>query len=97
MAEEKIKLTLGGTYTAGQAFGQWNSDIKKTQNAHRDLAGAARSSLGQIAGMFSGELHGSIVKTTNVLNDLAKGGIWGLMSAAANLAIGAVVDHLKKA
>ena len=28
MAEEKIKLTLGGTYTAGQAFGQLNSDIK---------------------------------------------------------------------
>ena len=32
MAEEKIKLTLGGTYTAGQAFGQLGF-MRKTSGA----------------------------------------------------------------
>ena len=45
MAEEKIQLTFGGEYKAGEMFAAAQKDVKDFQKAHKDLTSAARSSI----------------------------------------------------
>lgn len=97
MAESKIQLTLGGNYTAGAAFRQANDDVKKLQNANRDMADAARKTVGSIAGAFEGELNGVLRTTGGLLNEIARGGLWGALASVANIAIGYLVDRFKEA
>ena len=54
MAESKITLTLGGKYTAGDAFSKWNTDVKNAQKSTKDMTDAARKSVGTLAGLFEG-------------------------------------------
>ena len=88
MADEKIQLTFSGKYTAGDAFKQGNADVKAFQKAHKDMVGAAKNGLSSLAGAFDGELSGSIRRTYSVLQQIANGGIWGIMSAAVSEMIG---------
>lgn len=46
--------------------------------------------------MFEGELNGTITKTYNLLGDLARGGVWGALAAAANLTIGFIVEKIQE-
>jgi hypothetical protein len=88
MADEKIQLHFSGKYTAGDAFTQANTDIKDYQKAHKDMIGAAKNGLSSLAGAFDGELSGSIKRTYSVLQQIANGGIWGIMSAAVSEMVG---------
>ena len=81
MADEKIQLHLSGKYTASDAFTQANTDIKDYQKAHKDMVGAAKNGLSSLAGAFDGELSGSIKRTYSVLQQIANGGIWGVIQA----------------
>ena len=95
MATEKIQLTLSGKYDASQMFSKWQGDVSRFQKSHKDMSAAARSSLSEIAGMFSGELNGKIKTTISLLGEMSRGGIWGVMSAVANLAISKIVDRIR--
>lgn len=97
MAEEKIQLTFGGEYKAGEMFAAAQKDVKDFQKAHKDLTSAARSSITQIAGAFDGELGGAIRQTTGILSQLATGGIWGAIGSVATLAITSVIQHVQEA
>ena len=97
MAEERIQLTLGGKYTASDAFAQGNKDIKNFQNATKDMTGAVRSSLGTVAKSFDGELGDSINKATNLLGQFAHGGLWGVIAAGVTTAIGYAVEKFNEA
>ena len=79
MADEKIQLHLSGKYTASDAFIQADTDIKDYQKAHKDMVGAAKNGLSSLAGAFDGELSGSIKRTYSVLQQIASGGIWGVI------------------
>ena len=100
MAEHKVQVTLGGRYEGRQAFDLLHGDIKGMQNQMREVSEVSKHALGQIAGSFSGELAGSIRSTVGLLEEIGKGGIWGLMAAGVNLAITATVGwytEMKKA
>ena len=100
MAEHKVQVTLGGRYEGRQAFDLLHGDIKGMQNQMREVSEVSKHALGQIAGSFSGELAGSIRSTVGLLEEIGKGGIWGLMAAGVNLVITATVGwytEMKKA
>ena len=97
MAESKITLTLGGKYTAGDAFSKWNTDVKDVEKSTKDMTDAARKSAGALVGLFEGELNGTIKTTYNLLGDIARGGLWGALAGVANLTIGFIVDKINEA
>jgi len=96
MAESKIQLTLGGNYTAGAAFRQANDDVKKLQNANRDMADAAKKTVGSIAGAFEGELNGVLRTTGGLIADMARGGMWGVLASVANVAVGFIAEKFRE-
>lgn len=100
MADHKIQMTLGGKYEGRQAFDSLQGDIKGVQNQMREVSEVSKHALGQIAGSFSGELAGGIRSTVGLLEEIGKGGIWGLMAAGVNLVITATAGwyaEMKKA
>lgn len=97
MADERINLTFAGDYQLGDAFKNLNNDVTRFQKATKDMSQAARSSLSSLAGAFDTELGGAIGKTAGLVNEMARGGIWGVMAAAANQAIGFIAEKLREA
>jgi hypothetical protein len=97
MADHKIQLTLAGKYTGGKQLKQAHSDVKGMQGAVRECSEVSKHALGQMAGYFGGELSGTIRTTIGLVEELGKGGLWGLLAAGANLAVKAIVDYFKKA
>lgn len=97
MAEERIQLTLGGQYTAGDAFNSMNADIKNTQKSAKDLTQSFSGGIRQVAGQLDGELGDALNTASNTITSLAKGGVWGLLATAASAAIGYIVSKWKEA
>lgn len=97
MAESKITLTLGGRYTAGAAFTSLDTDVKGIQKSTKDMTDAARKSVGTLAGLFDGQLNGTIKTTYNLLGDIARGGLWGALGAIANATIQTIIDKINAA
>ena len=91
MANEKIKLSIGGEYTAKDAFNQMNGDVKSAQKEAKDFTQSFGGGISKIAGMVDGELNTSLSKFSDVLRGLGSGGLFGLVSVAATTAIGFVV------
>ena len=97
MANEKIKLSIGGEYTAKDAFNQMNGDVKSAQKEAKDFTQSFGGGISKIAGMVDGELNTSLSKFSDVLRGLGSGGLFGLVSVAATTAIGFVVQKFKEA
>lgn len=97
MASNKIELDVGGKYSAGEVFKQWDSDLKKAGKGMKDMGGAASSVANSIAGAFDSKLNGSLKSGLGILQEMARGGIWGAMSAVANTAISFVADKIVQA
>ena len=97
MASNKIELDVGGKYSAGDVFKQWDSDLKKAGKGMKDMGGAATSVANNIAGAFDSKLNGSLKSSLGILQEMARGGIWGAMTAVANTAISYIADKIVKA
>lgn len=93
----RIQLELSGKYSATQAFKNFDEDVKKSQRKCKDFADAGKSVLGEMSGVFSGQLNGAISSTIDILGEITKGGIWGVMAAVASQAIGYVVKRFTEA
>lgn len=92
----KIKIELGGEYTAGQAFAKAQADSKKFGQQTKDMADIARNSLTEIAGNFgkAGDAAGAVAR---VLQGLAQGGIFGVIASLCQTGMGIVIDYFKRA
>ena len=97
MADHKIQLNIGGKYTLKQQWDQSISDIKRGQNGFKDFADTAKKTISTIAGEFGGSLNGTIKITTGLLNDLVRGGIWGMLGAAANACFQLIGEQIEAA
>lgn len=97
MAEHKIQMTIGGRYTASKAFKQGHGDVKELQKGVSECSEVSKHALGQIAGAFGGEVSGSIQTCIGLVEELTKGGLWGILGAAANGAVQLIVYWFKKA
>ena len=96
MAEEKIQFTFFGKYLVGDSFKKLDSDTKKTQASLKGFSGLALKSLNTIAGAFDGELNVVMTKSLCILNEMARGGIWGVMGAAGHAACEVVASGFVK-
>lgn len=87
MAEHKIHLNFGADWTGQKAMSSMHGDIKSAQGKVREFSEVSKHALGQIAGSFSGELSGAIRTTIGVMEELCKGGLWGIAAAGVNLIV----------
>ena len=85
MAEHKVQLTFGADWTGQKTFSAMHGDIKGMQGSVREFSEVSKHALGQIAGSFSGELSGAIRTTIGVMEELSRGGLWGVAAAGVNL------------
>ena len=92
----KIKIELGGEYTAAQTFKQAQADVKKFGRENKDAADIATKSLQEIAGNF-GAVGKAAGAAEGVIKGLATGGIFGMIASLASTAIGLVVDWFNSA
>ena len=92
----KVKIELGGEYTAGQAFAKAQDDVKRFGRDTKDMGEIATNSLKEIAGNFGGvgEAAGA---AAGVLQGLAKGGIFGVIASLCQTGMGLVIDYFKQA
>lgn len=97
MASGKIELEIGGKYSASQAYAQAHSDLKAFGRAHKDALDAGKKAVGELAGAFEGRLSGSIKMSYNLLGDLARGGLWGVMANLASTAISLIAQKFAEA
>ena len=95
MADEKLQFTFFGKYLLGDSFKQLDADVKNAQKATKDMSGAALGTLRSISGCFSGELNAVMNQSLNILNQMAKGGIWGVMGAAAQAGLSLAIEGIK--
>jgi hypothetical protein len=96
MAEEKIQFTLGAIFKGNEAFKQLNTDVKNSQREFKDMSRSSIGVLKSIAGTMDGELNGTLTRSISLLSDLSRGGLWGVMGAAAQLGIGMAIEGLQK-
>ncbi|MBR4654127.1 MAG: hypothetical protein IKO72_12285 [Kiritimatiellae bacterium] len=83
----RIELEFGGKYSVGEKFAQLDKDIKGSGKNFKDMGQAAKSVASEIAGAFGGKLNSTIGTSLSLFQEMARGGIWGAMSVAANTAI----------
>lgn len=94
---EKIELDVGGKYSAGAVFSQMNADIKNAGKSMKDMGDGAVKVANGIADAMGGKVNGALKSTMGIVGEMARGGIWGAMAAAATAAIGFVADKIKEA
>lgn len=94
---ERIELDIGGKYSAGAAFNQMNKDIKQAGKSMKDMGDGAVKVANGIADAMGEKVNGTLKSTMGIVGEMARGGIWGAMAAAATAAIGFVADKIKEA
>lgn len=94
---EKIELDVGGKYSAGAVFNQMNADIKAAGKSMKDMGDGAVKVANGIADAVGEKVNSSLKSTIGIVGEMARGGIWGAMAAAATAAIGFVADKIKEA
>ena len=92
----KIKIELGGEYTAGQAFAKAQADSKAFGRETKDMGEIAKKSLQEIAGNFGG-VGQAAGAAAGAIQGLATGGIFGVIASLAATGIGLVVDWFNSA
>ena len=93
----KINLELGGKYSAGEMFQRAQNDIKAFGRTNKDAIKAGNDVLKELEKGFGQDLSGAIGTTRSVLQNLATGGIWGALGAAAGAVISKVVEWFNEA
>lgn len=91
MADHKIQLNFGASYTGQQVVKQVHKDIESGQGKVRQAGEVSKHVLSSLAGQLSGELSGSLRMATSLLEDFVRGGIWGVLGAVANAALSGVI------
>lgn len=94
---ERIELDIGGKYSAGEVFNQMNKDIKQAGKDMKDMGDGAVKVANGIADAMGGKVNGALKSTMGIVGEMARGGIWGAMAAAATASIGFVADKIKEA
>jgi hypothetical protein len=91
-SQYKIQMSFGAQYDGKATFAEFQGDIKGVQNKLREVSEVSMHALGQIAVSFSGELAGSIRFAVGLMEELFKGGVWGIMAAGINLVVTSLVN-----
>ena len=93
----KISLELGGKYSAGEMFQRAQDDVKAFGRTNKDAIKAGNDVLKELEKGFGQDLSGAIGTTRSILQNIATGGLWGAIGAAAGAAIGKVVEWFNEA
>lgn len=96
MADEKIKITL----SSNAEMSGWDATNKAAndfQRRNKDMIQQGVRGVQTLTTAFGDSgLAGTINKTAGVLAGLATGGVWGMIGAAANSALTAVIGYFKE-
>lgn len=96
MADEKIQLTFLGKWAAGEAFKQGDADMKKFQKSVKDMRGVVAGQLGEITHIVDGQLNVYLNRSLNLVNEMARGGIWGAIGAVATQGVAMAAEAMKQ-
>ena len=95
MAEEKIQFSLGAVFTGKPAFDEQDRALKGLQKDNKGAVDFTSNTLKGLAGTIEGELNGTITRSISLLSDLARGGLWGVMGAAAQIGVGMAITAMQ--
>lgn len=93
----KIDLEFSGQYTVGQSFQQLSNDLKKAGRDTKDMGEAMKKMAGSVSQAFGTELNGAVSQSLSIFQEMARGGIWGAMSAVVGATISFIVDKWNEA
>ncbi len=94
----KIKIELGGEYTAGEMFTRAQNDVKKFGQQTKDAASIGVNSLKEIATQLGNDgVAGAAGVASKAIASIAQGGIFGVIATLAQEGIGLVCKYFKEA
>lgn len=96
MADERIQLTLSSKADVS-AITKAQTATKDFGRASKDAIGGVSTAVSQLTAKFNNEFTVAVGGGINILNELIKGGLWGVLGAVANQAIGFIIKKFKEA
>ena len=96
MADERIQLTLSSKADVS-AITKAQTATKDFGRASKDAIGGVSTAVSQLTAKFNNEFTVAVGGGINILNELIKGGLWGVLGAVANQAIGYIITKFKEA
>ena len=97
MATEKIQLEIGSSFPGKKQMTEAHSSVKEMQNSVRECSEVGKHALGQIASQLNGEFAPALRIGIGLLEEIARGGLWGVMAAAGNAAFQFVINKCNEA
>ena len=91
MATEKIELQVGASFPGQKKLTEAHGSVKKMQSATRECSEVGKHALGQIASQLNGEFSPALRIGLGALEELARGGLWGVLAAAGNVAFQGII------
>lgn len=93
----KLKIELGGKYSAGEMFKRAQADVKQFGKDTKDIGGLATSALKEIATVADKDVSTALKGMSGVISGMVTGGIFGMLAAAASTAFELIKSHIEKA
>lgn len=97
MATEKIQLEIGSSFPGKKQMTEAHSSVKQMQNSVRECSEVGKHALGQIASQLNGEFAPALRIGIGLLEEIARGGLWGVMAAVGNAAFQFVINKCNEA
>ena len=97
MATEKIQLEIGSSFPGKKQMTEAHSSVKQMQNSVRECSEVGKHALGQIASQLNGEFSPALRIGIGLLEEIARGGLWGVMAAAGNAAFQFIINKCNEA
>lgn len=97
MATEKIQLEIGSSFPGKKQMTDAHDTVKKMQNSVRECSEVGKHALGQIASQLSGEFAPALRMGVGLLEEIARGGLWGVLAAAGNATFQFIINKCNEA
>ena len=96
MADERIQVTLASRADLS-GFAAYQAAAKGFGRENKDMFAGLTKSVAGLSASFKNDFTVAVSGAAGVLGEFVRGGLWGLLGAVANQAVGFVVDRFKEA
>lgn len=96
MADERIQVTLSSRADLS-GFAAYQAAAKGFGRENKDMFDGLTKSVAGLSASFKNDFTVAVSGAAGILGEFVRGGLWGLLGAVANQAVGYVVDRFKEA
>lgn len=96
MADERIQVTLASRADLS-GFAAYQAAAKGFGRENKDMFDSLTKSVAGLSASFKNDFTVAVSGAAGILGEFVRGGLWGLLGAVANQAVGFVVDRFKEA